>query len=87
MPFHDESPVRPRFWLEIALGSLSGLLLLITLAWPDWIELLLGLDPDAGSGAAEWLVVAITATATAVCALGARTEWRRHHPAAARATR
>ncbi|WP_405358730.1 ABC transporter permease [Kitasatospora sp. NBC_00085] len=87
MPFHSESPVRPLFWLEIALGSLSGLLFLVTLVWPDWIELLLGLDPDAGSGAAEWLIVATTATVTVACAVGARTEWRRTHPAAARAAR
>ncbi|MCX5214587.1 ABC transporter permease [Kitasatospora sp. NBC_00240] len=87
MRFHHRSPVRPRFWLEIALGSFSGLLFLVTLVWPDWIELLLGLDPDAGSGAAEWLIVAVTATATVVCALGARTEWRRTHPSAVRAAR
>ncbi|MFB7128492.1 ABC transporter permease [Kitasatospora sp. NPDC056273] len=81
------SPVRPRFWLETALGALSGLLFLLTLVWPQWIETLLGLDPDAGSGAAEWLVVALAAAVTAGCALGARTEWRRAHPAPVRAAR
>ncbi|MFD7905536.1 ABC transporter permease [Kitasatospora sp. NPDC059722] len=84
-PARHESRVRPRFWLETALGSLSGLLFLITLVWPQWIETLLGVDPDAGSGAAEWLVVALAAAVTAACALGARTEWRRTHPSAARA--
>ncbi|MFG3228521.1 hypothetical protein ACGF07_27600 [Kitasatospora sp. NPDC048194] len=86
-PFRRSSPVRPRFWLETALGSLSGLLFLLTLVWPEWIETLLGLDPDAGSGAAEWLVVALLATATAACALAARTEWRRTHPSSARVVR
>jgi hypothetical protein len=33
----------------IVLVVLSGLIV----AWPEWIEGLTGLDPDAGSGAAE----------------------------------
>ncbi|MFB6613689.1 ABC transporter permease [Streptomyces sp. NPDC085524] len=75
--FHHASTLRPRFWVEIALGSLSGVLFLITLIWPDWIELVFHVEPDAGSGAFEWLIVAVTASAAVLCALGARTEWRR----------
>ncbi|MDX3803172.1 ABC transporter permease [Streptomyces sp. AK04-3B] len=85
--FQEERPVRRRFWAEIALGTLSGLLFLITLIWRDWIEMLFGVEPDAGSGAVEWLIVAVTALVTVLCALGARTEWRRTHPAAAHASR
>ncbi|MFD9127414.1 ABC transporter permease [Kitasatospora sp. NPDC059571] len=77
MPFRQSNPVRPRFWVETALGGLSGLLFLLTLVWPQWIETLFGVDPDAGSGAAEWLVVALAAAVTATCLLGARIEWRR----------
>ncbi|MEU3778432.1 ABC transporter permease [Streptomyces sp. NPDC032472] len=86
---HDRNPgtLRPRFWLEVALGALSGLLLLVTLLWHDWIELLFGVEPDAGSGALEWLIVSVTALVTVLCALGARLEWRRAHPAAAHGTR
>ncbi|CUW32574.1 MULTISPECIES: hypothetical protein [Streptomyces] len=84
---HGSRPVRTRFWAEVALGTLSGLLFLATLIRPTWIELVFGVDPDAGSGAAEWLIVAITALVTAVCALGARLEWRRTHPAAAHSPR
>ncbi|MQS10917.1 ABC transporter permease [Streptomyces kaniharaensis] len=87
MPFQQPSPPRPRFWLETALGSLSGLLFLITLAWPEWIETLLGVDPDAGSGVAEWLVAALAASVTAACALAARIEWRRTHSSSAHATK
>ncbi|MET7701270.1 ABC transporter permease [Streptomyces sp. NPDC005485] len=87
MPFQQSNPVRPRFWLETTLGGLSGLLFLLTLVWPEWIETLLGLDPDAGSGAAEWLVVALAAAVTAICLLGARIEWRRAHPPSVRAAR
>ncbi|GGS83453.1 MULTISPECIES: ABC transporter permease [Streptomyces] len=80
---HGPGPVRMRFWAETGLGGLSGLLFLATLLRPDWIELVFGVDPDAGSGAVEWLVVAVTALVTALCVLGARLEWRRAHPAAA----
>ncbi|MFF5012839.1 ABC transporter permease [Streptomyces sp. NPDC001165] len=79
--------MRARFWLEVALGSLSGVLFLVTLLWPDWIELVFGADPDAGSGAVEWLIVAATALVTVLCILGARFEWRRTHPAAAHSAR
>ncbi|WP_218782562.1 ABC transporter permease [Streptomyces sp. BR123] len=82
-----ERPVRPRFWAETVLGSLSALLFLVTLVRRDWIELLFGVEPDAGSGALEWLVVAVTALVAVLCALGARTEWRRAHPAGTQASR
>ncbi|MEH0422888.1 ABC transporter permease [Streptomyces sp. B21-083] len=81
------NPVRRRFWVEVALGGLSALLFLVTLVRRDWIEIVFGFEPDAGSGAVEWLVVAVTALVTVLCALGARTEWRRTHPAAAPAAR
>ncbi|MDX2540577.1 ABC transporter permease [Streptomyces sp. WI04-05B] len=84
---HRRSPVRKRFWAEAVLGGLSALLLLVTLVWRDWIEIVFGFEPDAGSGAVEWLIVAVTALVTVLCALGARTEWRRTHPAAAPAAR
>ncbi|MFF0431562.1 ABC transporter permease [Streptomyces sp. NPDC004327] len=79
--------LRPRFWVEVVLGSLSAVLLVITLVRRDWIEIVFGVDPDAGSGALEWLVVAITALVAVGCAVGARLEWRRTHPAGAHAAR
>ncbi|MEU6592019.1 ABC transporter permease [Streptomyces sp. NPDC046881] len=66
---------------------MSALLFLATLIRPDWIELAFGVDPDAGSGAVEWLIVAAAALVTALCVLGARLEWRRAHPAAAHSPR
>ncbi|MFJ5549118.1 ABC transporter permease [Streptomyces sp. NPDC093225] len=76
--------LRPRFWVEVVLGAASGLLFVVTLVWHDWIEVLFGVEPDAGSGAVEWLVVAVTALGAVLCALGARTEWRRARAAVAR---
>jgi Na+-driven multidrug efflux pump len=47
------------FWTEATLGSLAGALAVLTLAWPDWIEGVFGVDPDRHSGALEWALVAI----------------------------
>jgi len=73
-------PIRRRFWAEVALGSLSLALLVLTLTTADWIEVLFGVDPDSGSGALEWTVVCGLAVATAVFGLIARIEWSRSRP-------
>jgi hypothetical protein len=68
---------RQRFWIETALGCLSVVLLVVTLVWKDWIELVFKVDPDAGSGALEWSIVALAlALAVTFFALAHR-EWRR----------
>jgi hypothetical protein len=54
---------RMRFWLEAGTAVLAAATLLATLLWPDWIELVFRVDPDGGSGATEWLVVAVSALA------------------------
>ena len=66
-----------RFWAELAVGLVSGVLFLATVIWPQWIELVFGADPDGGSGEAEWGVVAVFAVVSAVTLLLARIEWRR----------
>lgn len=74
--------VRLRGWIEAIAASLSGLLFLLTLVWPDWIESAFGVDPDQHSGALEWVVVAVALCATVVFLL-ARTEYRRARQRAA----
>jgi len=73
--------VRARFWLESTLGGISALLFLITLVWPDWIELIFKVDPDKGSGSLEWAIVVVLPVAAICAALLARAEWRRTQPA------
>jgi len=44
------SGLRLRFWLESVLGSITGILAIVTLFWHDWIETVFGADPDKGNG-------------------------------------
>jgi hypothetical protein len=39
-----------RFRIEAVITILLAALAIITLIWPDWIEITLGADPDGGSG-------------------------------------
>jgi hypothetical protein len=75
--------VRRRFWMEAALGGLSALLLIMTAAWPDWIEGVFGVDPDGGDGSLEWAIVAVLVLCAIAGPLLARLEWRRAQTAGA----
>jgi hypothetical protein len=69
--------LRRRFWAEMAMALASGSLLILTLAWKDWIEIVFRVDPDHRSGALEWLIVVVALAATATFTALARYEWRR----------
>jgi hypothetical protein len=57
-------------------GILFTALFTATWLWPDWIELVVGADPDGGSGETEWLLLfAFGFAALAAWAL-VRWEWR-----------
>jgi len=68
---------RRRYWLEVGLGTLSGILFVLTLMVPDWIEAVVRVDPDQHSGSLEWVIVAVLTVTTVVSSLLARREWRR----------
>ena len=70
-------PIRKQFWAECAGACLSGSLVVVTILWPNWIELLFGVEPDGGDGSLEWLLVGLFVGAMAVFSALARTEWRR----------
>jgi len=60
------------FWAELILAAAAAVLAVATAIHPDWIEELTGLDPDAGSGSAEWAVTLVLALAAVALAIGAR---------------
>jgi hypothetical protein len=69
--------VRQVFWWEIVGAALSVGLLIATLIVPNWIEVVFGVDPDAGSGALErWIVIALAATTLLSLVLAGREWWR-----------
>jgi hypothetical protein len=73
---------RRRFWIEMVLGSIGGILCVITPIWPDWIEILTGWDPDRHDGSVEWLISGGLLIVTAILLGLAAVEWRRTSVAA-----
>jgi len=62
--------------LKSGLACTSAFLALLTVVVRDWIEVVFRVDPDAGSGAVEWLVVCTFAAAALVFGSLARAELR-----------
>jgi membrane-anchored protein YejM (alkaline phosphatase superfamily) len=70
------SQMRKRLGIEVALAAISLAIFVATLAWPEWIEMVFGVDPDQGDGSIEWLIMAVTAGLALVSILFARSDWR-----------
>jgi hypothetical protein len=60
------------FWLAVSVGSASLALAAVTVASAEWVESMTGLEPDAGSGALEWVLVAVLASVGSVALVAAR---------------
>jgi ABC-type thiamin/hydroxymethylpyrimidine transport system permease subunit len=69
--------LRRRLRIEVVLALVSAVLCVLTLVFPQWIEELTGLEPDAGSGALEWIVAGIFLVAAVVSGVLARRDYRR----------
>ena len=66
--------------LELILAVMFGLAAVATIIWPTWIENLAGLEPDQGSGAAEWWLVTLLGAGAVVAAMLARHDFRAPKP-------
>jgi hypothetical protein len=62
--------------IETILAVATGLLAVMTALWPDWIELVFGIDPDGGDGSLERIIVIATALVTIGLAAAARRSWK-----------
>lgn len=69
--------IQLRFWLEAALAAITSVLLLLTLAWEDWVERLLGVSPAGGNGSFEGWLVGALCVVTIIMFVIARSEWSR----------
>jgi hypothetical protein len=69
--------LRLRFWLETGLAIVTGILLVITLVWHDWIEIIFNIDPDQRSGLLEWSIVGALLVVTIILFILASYELRR----------
>jgi len=54
---------RRRMYAELTAAAALVAISVLTVVWPEWIERIFGLDPDAGSGAAEAVTVIASALA------------------------
>jgi hypothetical protein len=67
-----------RFRVAMAFALIFAVMPAATIIWPQWIERVLHVEPDAGSGAIELLIVAAGILSVAA-ALVAAVERRRLH--------
>jgi hypothetical protein len=63
---------------------LAALLAVVTIIWPNWIEFVLAIEPDAGNGSAEVAITVGAAIASLLFAVLARIELRAHAAPAAK---
>jgi hypothetical protein len=69
--------IRRRACFEWASALAASVLAVVTLLWPDWIEIVFGADPDEGSGAVEWAIVLVLALVAFGAAVAGSHEMRR----------
>ena len=79
---HAPTKMSVRFALEVFGAASAFVLAIVTLFWRDWIEVMFRIDPDAGSGALEWVVVSACAAISIGLAFVARRQWCRIRMAA-----
>jgi len=62
--------------IESVLALAAALLAAVTVVWPAWLEAVSPLEPDAGTGEAEWWIVLVLALGAVVLAILAGRDYR-----------
>ena len=65
------------FWILSGTATIAGFLAILTAFAPDWIEVVLGWDPDLRNGSIERLINIGLCCATVPSFILAALEWRR----------
>ena len=68
---------KTRMVIELVLAAIGGVLTVVTLIWPTWIETIFNESPDGGDGSAERVFALGWLAATVLFAVLARRDWRR----------
>lgn len=77
----NRSVHRRRYQFELLTAALAATLTLLTVAVPNWAEVLFGIEPDQGNGQFEVAVTIAGVVVTVLFVALARIEWRRLHAA------
>ena len=68
---------RTRLRVEVIVAALTGVLGVVTIVVPDWIEVVTGTDPDHGNGSLEVaIVIALCIVSVVLSAVAWRTRRR-----------
>jgi len=62
---------------ELVAAVVSSMLAVVTIAWPQWIELMFHVDLDHGSGLLELLIVGVLIAVSLALSLAVRAERHR----------
>jgi hypothetical protein len=73
---------KTRLALNTALAAINAAIFVATVFWPDWIELVFGVEYDEGNGQFECTIMVISGLLSLASIILARIQWRRQHPAA-----
>lgn len=69
--------LRKIFWWEAIGAAACAVVFIVTLFNREWIEIIFGVEPDAGNGMMEWAVVVVLAALTLLSVTVVGREWRR----------
>lgn len=63
--------------VDLGLAVVFAFLAIVTAIWPTWLESVIGLEPDNGTGETEWGIVAVLGVAAVIAGVLARRDYRR----------
>jgi membrane protein DedA with SNARE-associated domain len=75
-----DARARLQFRACVVFAVIGAALAVLTLVWPDWIEVVTGFSPDHGDGSEEGVITVVFAGVAVLAGVLARVRWRRARP-------